>query len=102
MANAETLWGLGRALAVELAAKRPVVTTPLAGYRMASATACHHAMSAAVQNIMWCSPNNARNTMKGARTLPSRKSLAISARATTSHKMKLAFAALGMVPKPGT
>ncbi len=30
MPNAETLWGLGRALAVELAAKRPVVTTPLA------------------------------------------------------------------------
>ncbi len=33
MPSAETLWGLGRALsvAVELASKRSVVTTPLAG-----------------------------------------------------------------------
>ncbi len=38
MANAETLWGLGRAVAVELASKRPVVTTPLAGLDLLHST----------------------------------------------------------------
>ena len=37
MPSAETLWGLGRALAVELA-KWPVVTTPLAGLDLLHST----------------------------------------------------------------